>query len=190
MKQPELIEQLQRGDEMAFKKLVEEWQDIVYNTVVSMVQDDNAADDITQEVFIQVFQSISSFKGDSKISTWLYRIAVSKALDHERKKKRKKRFAFVQRLLGDAGNEEFHAPDFQHPGIILERKESAAGLFSALKKIPDKQRAAFTLHKLEGLSYQEIAAVMNTTLAAVESLMGRAKANLRKELTEFYKKGN
>jgi RNA polymerase sigma factor (sigma-70 family) len=187
LNQPELIEQLQRGDEAAFKKLVEDGQDMVYNTVVSIVQDEDAADDITQEVFIQVFRSISSFKGDSKISTWLYRIAVSKALDHERKKKRKKRFAFVQQLFGTAGNEELHPADFRHPGILLERKETAAGLFSALKKIPDNQRAAFTLHKLEGLSYQEIAAVMDTTLPAVESLMGRAKTNLRKELTELYK---
>jgi RNA polymerase sigma factor (sigma-70 family) len=184
LNQPELIEQLQRGDEAAFKKLVEECQDMVYNTVVSMVQDDNAADDITQEVFIQVFQSVSSFKGDAKISTWLYRIAVSKALDHERKQKRKKRFAFIQQLFG---GEDMHAADFQHPGILLERKESAAALFAALKKIPGTQRAAFTLHKLEGLSYQEIAAVMDTSLPAVESLMGRAKANLKKELTALYK---
>jgi RNA polymerase sigma factor (sigma-70 family) len=187
LNQPELIEQLKRGDETAFKKLVEECQDMVYNTVVSIVQDEDTADDITQEVFIQVFQSISSFKGESKISTWLYRIAVSKALDHERRQKRKKRFAFVQRLFGGAVSEGIHPADFLHPGIILERKESAAGLFSALKKIPDTQRAAFTLHKLEGLSYQEIAAVLNTTLAAVESLMGRAKTNLRKELAELYK---
>jgi RNA polymerase sigma factor (sigma-70 family) len=190
LNQPELIKQLQQGDETAFKRLVEEWQDMIYNTVVSIVQDDDAADDITQEVFIQVFQSISSFKGDAKISTWLYRIAVSKALDYERKQKRKKRFAFVQRLFGDAGNVDVHPADFVHPGILLERKESAAGLFSALKKIPDTQRAAFTLHKLEGLSYQEIAAVMNTTLAGVESLMGRAKKNLQKELTAFYKNSN
>ncbi len=186
LNQPELIEQLQRGDEAAFKRLVEEWQDMVYNTVVSLVQDEDTADDLTQEVFIQVFQSISSFKGDSKISTWLYRIAVSKALDHERKQKRKKRFAFVQRLFGDEANGEHHPADFRHPGILLEKKESAEGLFSALRKIPDTQRAAFTLHKLEGLSYQEIAAVLNTTLPAVESLMARAKTNLRKALTELY----
>jgi RNA polymerase sigma factor (sigma-70 family) len=188
LNQPELIELLQRGSEPAFKKLVEEYQDMVYNTVVSMVQDDNAADDITQEVFIQVFQSISSFKGGAKISTWMYRIAISKALDYERSRKRKKRFAFVQQLLGQAGNEEAGMVDFHHPGILLEQKESATALFGALKKIPGTQRAAFTLHKLEGLSYQEIAAVMDTTVAAVESLMGRARANLRKELAAIFKK--
>jgi RNA polymerase sigma factor (sigma-70 family) len=85
---------LQRGDEPAFKRLVEEYQDMVYNTVVSMVQDADAADDIAQEVFIQVFQSVPSFKGNAKISTWLYRIAISKALDYERSRKRKKTLCF------------------------------------------------------------------------------------------------
>ena len=88
MNQPELIVQLQQGDEQAFKKLVDEWQDMVYNTAVGIVQNEDDADDITQDVFIQVYQSVSSFKGDSKFSTWLYRIVISKALDHVKKKKR------------------------------------------------------------------------------------------------------
>ncbi len=187
MNQPELIAQLQQGDEQAFKKLVDEWQDMVYNTVLGIVQNADDADDITQEVFIQVFQSVSSFKGDSKLSTWLYRIAVSKALDHEKKKKRKKRFGFVHSLFGGQDeDEQIHSVEFEHPGVELEKKEKAAALFSALKQIPDNQRIAFTLHKLEGQTYQEVAEIMNTTLFAVESLMGRAKANLKKELGNYY----
>mgnify|MGYP003423311797 FL=1 len=186
MNQPELIAQLQQGDEQAFKKLVDEWQDMVYNTVLGIVQNADDADDITQEVFIQVYQSVSSFKGDSKFSTWLYRITVSKALDHEKKKKRKKRFGFVQSLFGGQEEEQFHPVEFDHPGVELEKKERAGELFNALKKIPDNQRIAFTLHKLEGQSYQEVAEIMNTTLYAVESLIGRAKANLKKELEKYY----
>lgn len=186
MNQPELIAQLQQGDEQAFKKLVDEWQDMVYNTVLGIVQNADDADDITQEVFIQVYQSVSSFKGDSKFSTWLYRITVSKALDHEKKKKRKKRFGFVQSLFGGQEEEQFHPVEFDHPGVELEKKERAGELFNALKQIPDKQRIAFTLHKLEGQSYQEVAEIMNTTLYAVESLIGRAKANLKKELEKYY----
>ena len=68
----------------------------------------------------------------------------------------------------------------------MEKKERASELFNALKQIPDNQRIAFTLHKLEGQSYQEVAEIMNTTLYAVESLMGRAKANLKKELNKYY----
>lgn len=186
MNQPELIVQLQQGDESAFKKLVDEYQDMVYNTALGIVQNGDDADDITQEVFIQVYQSVSSFKGDSKFSTWLYRITLSKALDHEKKKKRKKRFGFVQSLFGGAEENQSYAVEFEHPGVQMEKKERAGELFQALKLIPDNQRIAFTLHKLEGQSYQEVAEIMNTTLYAVESLMGRAKANLKKELGKYY----
>ena len=186
MNQPELIVQLQQGDEAAFKKLVDEWQDMVYNTALGIVQNAEDADDITQEVFIQVYKSVSSFKGDSKFSTWLYRITLGKALDHEKKKKRKKRFGFVQSLFGGDGVEQIHAVEFEHPGVQMEKKERANELFNALKQIPDNQRIAFTLHKLEGQSYQQVAEIMNTTLYAVESLMSRAKTNLRKELKNYY----
>jgi RNA polymerase sigma-70 factor (ECF subfamily) len=186
LNQPELIVQLQQGDESAFRKLVDEWQGMVYNTALGIVQHADDADDITQEVFIQVYQSVSSFKGDSKFSTWLYRITLSKALDHEKKKKRKKRFGFVQRLFGADGEEQLHPVEFNHPGVQMEKKERASELFNALKQIPDNQRIAFTLHKLEGQSYQEVAEIMNTTLYAVESLMGRAKTNLKKELNKYY----
>lgn len=188
MNQPELIKRLQQGDEQAFTKLVDEWQDMVYNTALGIVQHADDADDITQEVFIQVYKSVSSFKGDSKFSTWLYRITVSKALDHEKKKKRKKRFGFVQGLFGGQEEEQLHPVEFNHPGVELEKKERASELFKALKKIPDNQRIAFTLHKLEGQSNQEVAEIMNTTLYAVESLMSRAKINLRKELKKYYDK--
>jgi len=186
LNQPELIVQLQQGDESAFKKLVDEWQDMVYNTALSIVQNEDDADDITQEVFIQVYQSVSSFKGESKFSTWLYRITVNRALDHEKKKKAKKRFAFVQRIFGNEEAEQVQPAEFNHPGVQLEKKERAAELFNALKQIPDKQRIAFTLHKLEGQSYQEIAEVMNTSLYAVESLIARAKTNLKKILSSYY----
>ena len=186
MNQPELVVQLQQGDGSAFRRLVDEWQDMVYNTAVGIVQNPDDADDITQEVFVQVFQSIQSFKGDSKFSTWLYRITVSKALDHEKKKNRKKRFGFVQSLFGGREEEQLHPVEFDHPGVLAERKERAAALFNALKQLAPNQRIAFTLHKLEGQSYQEVAEIMNTTLFAVESLMGRAKGNLKKILNDYY----
>jgi RNA polymerase sigma factor (sigma-70 family) len=187
LNQPELITLLQQGDEAAFKKLVDEYQDMVYNTVVSMVQYADAADDITQEVFIQVYQSAAQFKGEAKLSTWLYRIAVNKALDYEKKKKRKNKGGWIQRIWGGADDDTMHLSDFHHPGIALEQKENAAHLFNSLKKIPDKQRIVFTLHKLEGLSHQEIAAVMDISLASVESLMARAKAGLKQALESYYK---
>jgi len=73
-------------------------------------------------------------------------------------------------------------PDFNHPGVELDRKENAAKLFNAIAQLPENQKIAFTLHKLEDLSYQEVSDIMQTSLPAVESLMHRAKQNLRKIL--------
>ena len=190
MNQTELVVQLRQGDEAAFKKLVDDYQVMVYNTALGIVQHADDADDITQEVFIQVFRSVSSFKGDSQFSTWLYRITLGKALDYEKKAKRKKRFGFVQRLFGSHDEVDRQQAEFDHPGVKMEKKERANELFNALKQIPEKQRIAFTLHKLEGQSYQEVAEIMNTTLYAVESLMSRAKANLRTALKTYYDTNN
>ncbi len=182
MNEFELIQQLRDGDEQAFKFLVETYQDMVFNTALGIVQNVEDAEDVAQEVFIKVFRSIDTFKGESKLSTWIYRITTSCALDLVRGKKSKKRFAFLQRLFGD-GNEPLHeVPDFYHPGVAMDQKENAARLFKAINKLPESQKIAFTLHKLESLSYQEIGEVMQTSVSAVESLMHRAKQNLRKML--------
>lgn len=187
MDQPEeLLNKLKQGDHAGFTAVIELYQHMVYNTAISIVQNADDADDITQEVFIQVYLSVNDFKGDAKLSTWLYRITVSKALDHEKKKRRKKRFAFVQSLFGTDETVTDHPADFTHPGVALEKKERAAALFKALKKLPDQQRIAFTLHKIEGQSYREVAEIMDTSLNAVESLMGRAKTNLKKILSDYY----
>ena len=182
MTEHELIQGLRNGDENAFKFLVDNYQDRVFNTAISIVQNAEDAEDVAQEVFIQVFRSIHSFKGGSKLSTWIYRITTSRALDLLRSRKSKKRFGFLQRLIGDSNEPLHELPDFHHPGVALDQKENAARLFRAINQLPEKQKTTFTLHKLEDLSYQEISDVMQTSVAAVESLMHRAKQNLRKIL--------
>jgi RNA polymerase sigma-70 factor (ECF subfamily) len=183
----ELIEQLKQGDETAFKTIVEQWQDMVYNTILGIVQNETEAEDLAQDVFIKVFEKINTFKGDSKFSTWLYRIATTTALDHLRSKKRKKRFGFLQ-ALGGGDDEKVEIPDFHHPGVSLDNKERAAVLFKAIEALPENQKTAYTLHKLEGLSYRDVSEVLNTSVSAVESLMSRANQNLRKQLEEYYNK--
>jgi RNA polymerase sigma-70 factor (ECF subfamily) len=176
---------LQQKEERSFEELVNNYKNKLYNTVLGLVQNEMDAEDITQEVFIQAYESIQSFKGDSKLSTWLYRIAISKALDFIRKKNRKKRSAVIFRFFGPERKEEEPAT-FHHPGVVLEQRENAAMLFKAINELPEKQRIAFTLHKLEALSYQQVAAVLDTSLSSVESLMHRAKTNLRENLAEYY----
>src|SRR4030095_13860841 len=181
-----LVEQLKQGDEAAFKQIVESWQNMVYNTALGILQNAEDAEDVAQEVFVQVFESIKSFKAESKLSTWLYRITVSKSLDHLRKKKRKKRFAYIQSIFGANNETVVKKPDFHHPGVTLDNKERAAVLFQAISQLPSNQKIAFTLNKLEGLSYQEISEVMKTSISSVESLMHRAKNNLKKWLEDYY----
>lgn len=186
MNETELISLLKEKDRAAFKIIVESWQDLVYNTAIGLLQNAEDAEDIAQEVFMQVFESISSFKGESKLSTWIYRITVSKCLDHIRKKKRKKRFAFVQSLYGKNDGMIIEPPDFFHPGIKAENKENAAILFQAVEQLPENQKTAFILNKMENLSYREISEVMKLTEAAVDALLQRAKNNLKKTLKAYY----
>lgn len=162
--------------------MVDTYRDRVYNTALGIVQNAEDAEDVAQEVFIQVFRSIGNFKGESKLSTWLYRIATTRSLDLLRSRKSKKRFGLLQRLFGEGDEPVMEIPDFNHPGVALDRKENAARLFRAISQLPENQKIAFTLHKLEDLSYQEVSEVMQTSLPAVESLMHRARQNLKKLL--------
>lgn len=190
MNELDLIQKLREGDEQAFKSLVTNYQDLVFNTALGVVQNSEDAEDVAQEVFIQVYRSIDQFKGDARLSTWIYRITTTKALDHLRSRKRKKRFAFITSLFG-ANDELVHEPvDFQHPGVALDRKEQAALLFQMIAQLPENQKVAFTLHKTEELSYQEIADVMQLSVSAVESLLFRARQNLRKLLEKYYQQNN
>ena len=182
-----LIGQLRAGDMNAYRELVSRFSGKIYNTALGLLQDKEDAEDMTQEVFIEIFQSISGFQERSKLSTWIYRITVRKSLELIRSRNRKKRKGVFLSLFG----KEDHLPvtsssPFYHPGIKLENKERAAVLFMAIEKLPVNQRTAFTLHKVENLSYAELAEIMEITVSSVESLMFRAKQNLRKILGSYY----
>jgi RNA polymerase sigma factor (sigma-70 family) len=190
-----LIAGLQANNQGAFRQLVETYQSRVYNTVLSIVRQPEEAEDVAQEVFVQVFESIHTFGGEGKLTAWVYRIATTKALEAYRKRHAQKRFAFFTSLFSsgqeDSFDDQLHPVDFVHPGVKLENQERATVLFAAIDRLPDKQKIAFTLHHIEGLSYQEITDVMQLggtrlSLSAVESLLHRAKLNLRKRLTIYY----
>jgi RNA polymerase sigma-70 factor (ECF subfamily) len=183
------ISQLKSGDPAAYRELVDHFRDRVYNTALALVRNAEDAQDVSQEVFIGVFQSAGSFRGDARLSTWVYRITVQKSLEHIRNARRKKRGGVLMSLLGREHllPVETNAP-FYHPGVKLENKERAAILFQAISQLNENQQTAFTLHKVEALSYAEIAEIMKISVSSVESLMFRAKQNLRKILGEYYEK--
>lgn len=178
------IVQLQRQDRSAFKTLVQENQDLVFNTLLSFVSDNHDAEDLSQEVFVKAYHALSSFKGESKISTWLYRLSVNTALEYLRAQGRLKRKSFLVSLFGK--NEVLEIPDFMHPGVQIENQERAAILNKAIEKLPEKQMIAYRLRNYEDLSYDDISDIMSTTKSSVESLLHRAKQNLRTELKEYY----
>ena len=166
--------------------MVDTYKNMVLNTVLGFIQNRDDAEDITQNVFVKVFETVHSFKQQSKLSTWLYRISVNESLDFIRSKNRKKRWAVITSLFG-SNNELLHQhAHFDHPGVIAENKEKAAILFNAINKLPDKQKTAFLLQKTQDCSQQRIAEIMQLNEGAVESLLTRAKANLKKLLINYY----
>lgn len=170
-----------------FKELVDAHKTRVFNTAISFVQNREDAEDLAQEVFIEVYNSLEKFKGQSSISTWIYRITVNKSLDHLRRKNRKKRFGFMTSLFHkESGEVNMDAGHFEHPGILLEKKEKAKLLFNVINELSENQRTAFILYHIEELSQKEIGEVMNLSSKAVESLIARARANLKVKLEGIY----
>ncbi|WP_159516869.1 RNA polymerase sigma factor [Sunxiuqinia indica] len=192
MDEEQLIQAIQTGDERAFKELVEKYQLLVVNTCKSFVHNMHDAEDISQDVFIEVFNSAHKFRGESKLSTWIYRITVNKSLNFIRDHKKQSLFQSIGNTLFGTSqsldvrlNSYADRPDFQ-----AENNERKANLYQAIDALPERQRIAFNLNKFEDLSYREIADVMQLSVSSVESLMHRAKLNLQKSLYACYKNEN
>ncbi len=171
---------------------IERWNSLqpkLKNFVYAKVQSDAETNDILQDVFIKALETLENFKGDAKLSTWLYRIAVNKSLDHIKKGQRKKRFAFLVSINKDSEDSPAPSlPHFIHPGWQLENKELGVQLFKAIDQLAEKQKTALTLNKIEGLSYEQTAEIMELSKSSVESLIFRARQNLKKILSNYLEK--
>lgn len=156
---------------------------MVFNLALQYVQNREDAEEITQDVFVAVHQSFSTFKQESSISTWIYRITINKSLDYIKAKKSKKRFAFFTSLFHENSSDLIHEiASFDHPGILLEDKEALKILFTQINELPNNQKTALILHKIEHKSQVEVAEIMGLSTKAIESLMHRAKMNLAKKI--------
>lgn len=179
------LEAFSRGDEGVFREIMNETQDIVYNTALGIVKDTGDAEDVTQEVFVKLYENAERFRGDAKLTTWLYRVTVNTSLDLYRRKKGKKRMAFFREMFNGQPERGIF---FDHPGVKLENKEHARVLFAAIDKLPLNQQVVFVLFHMEGKTYAEIAEITDRSVTAVESLMARAKGNLQKWLKNYFDK--
>ncbi len=165
---------------MTLEELYHEYSKMVYNLALQYLQNIEEAEEICQDVFVSAHQHLAKFNQESSYSTWLYRITINKCLDHLKAKKRLKRFAFIQSIfIGNSNSLAFEGAELNHPGIQLEHKQELSLIFKAINNLNEQQKTAIILHKIEGLSQAEIADIMGISRKAVESLVQRAKQNLK-----------
>ena len=188
MNEKEIIEQIKEGDHESFKELVEEYKEMVFKVCFGFVKNKEDAEDITQDVFFSVYKNIKSFKSESKVSTWLYRVAVNFSLNHIRKMKIQRMFVKLG-IKEDDEEKVFDVPagkDYDADFKIVESEKKKI-IAKILNELPSNQRIAFTLFNVEGFTYEKIAEIMNCSVPSVESKIHRAKINLQKKLIKYFK---
>lgn len=189
MTDTELLEGIKEGDPEAGRIFVDRYQVQVYNVCYGFLYNVHDAEDLTQEVFIEVIRNASKFRGESKLSTWLYRIATNRSLNFIRDNRKRKFWTELDSYLGISARGDATS-GVSEPNIsvdYLEQEEMKNAIYAAIAALPNNQRTAFTLNRLEDLPYAEIADVMEISLAAVESLIHRARLSLRKKLKSSYR---
>lgn len=172
-----IIEKVLGGDANAFEELVLKYEKTVYNLALRMVGDRDDASDMTQEAFIKAYGSLSSFRGDSKFSVWIYRITTNVCLDFLRSKSRKQQVSLT--VSDDDEDAQLDIPDPKaDPEQQLIKKISMQSVEEGLKTLPDKQRQILVMRELGGMSYAEIGAVLSLEEGTVKSRIFRARKRL------------
>ncbi len=168
---------------MNLEDIYRDHKKMVYNLALQYTQNIEDAEEVAQDVFVSIYNSIDKFQANSKLSTWIYRITINKSLDFIKAKKTKKRFAFITNLFFEDSNEVKHdKANFNHPGVELENKEAVEKIFHEINQLPTNQKTVIILSRIEQKSQAEVAEIMNLSIKAVESLYQRAKQNLSKKL--------
>jgi len=183
LSEQQFVEKLKNQDEQAYRELIDSYKNKVLKTALSFIPFKEDAEDVAQEVFIDVFKNIQNFRQDASISTWIYRITVNKSLNYI---KRNRKY-IENRSIDDYYTYENVHPHSNHneTSSYIESKQLAQAIHNALLSLAERQRVVFVMHKIEGKSYKEISDVLRISLFSVESLMHRAKLNLQKKLKNF-----
>ncbi|NNE64117.1 MAG: RNA polymerase sigma factor RpoE [Gammaproteobacteria bacterium] len=178
----ELVKRVQAGDSAAFDILVQKYQHKVVNLVGRFVSDHAECQDITQDAFVKAYRAIGNFRGESQFYTWLYRIAANTAKNYLASRTRKSPAYSVdvedaEHFEGESGLKEYTTPE-----NLLLTQEIKQTVFKAIEALPDDLKSAITLREIEGLSYEEIAEVMDCPIGTVRSRIFRARDVIDKEL--------
>ena len=167
------------------KELYNQYAKSVFNLALHYLQNVEDAEEVTQDVFVKVYQNLAHFKEQSTLKTWIYRITINCSLDYIKSKKAKKRFGLLTSLfIAGSGEPIGQVREFNHPGVILENKEAVEQLFQLINELPERQKTAIILAKIDQRSQKEIAEIMNMTGKAVESLLVRAKNTLAQRMSK------
>ena len=170
----EIIRSVLRGNVNDFEKLVTAYEKNVYNIALRMVGDPDDAADMTQETFIKAYRALSSFRGDSKFSSWLYRIASNVCLDFLRSRSRPPQVSLS--TVDEDDRATFELPDMrQNPEEQLMKKLSMEAVRRGLEQLPEQQRQILVLRELGGLSYAELAQTLGLEEGTVKSRIFRAR---------------
>ncbi len=182
-----IIDKIKSGDHSAFKELFDTYKAMVFSICYKMSHNKTKADDLTQDVFLKIYSSIHTFRSDSKLSTWIYRISMNTCLNHQRRMKRQ-RIISLDFLFEENPERKFQLPDEDKKvSREIESREQTKILHRAIDTLSKNQKRALILRHFEGLSYKEISEILNTTVPSVESLLHRAKRNLSKKLIHLLK---
>ena len=178
----ELVKRVQQGDKAAFDVLVQKYQHKVVNLISRYVSDQHECHDVAQEAFIKAYRALGNFRGDSQFYTWLYRIAANTAKNHLASMSRKTPQHSVdvedaEHFTGDTGLKEYANPE-----NLLLTDEIKQTVFRAIEGLPEDLKTAITLREIEGLSYEDIAQVMDCPIGTVRSRIFRARDAIDKEL--------
>lgn len=168
-----------------FKNIYTKYAVFVHNISLNYLQNTEDAEEITQDVFVQLNDSLSKFKHNSTLKTWIYRITINKCLDFIKYKNSQKRW-YIYGSKSHNEREFLNFSNFDHPGIAIENQENATVLFQIINQLSENQKTAFLLSKVEELNNSEIAAIMELSISSIESLIFRAKANLKEKLSVKY----
>lgn len=183
----ELLNRIIEGETDLFAKIVNKYQVQIKNICLGYVHDKEKADDIAQEVFIEIWKSLKKFKQKSKFSTWIYRIAVNKSLNYIRKEKKYSNgnILSIENTVKDI---QIEIKEEENPDFEIENNEKSMILNAAINRLSKKQKNVFVLNKLNDISYKEISEITGYSLSSIESLIHRAKLKLQSELINYYKK--
>jgi RNA polymerase sigma-70 factor (ECF subfamily) len=183
-----LVRRAQANDRAAFNEIVHRYKNKVYNFILRMVHNAPDAEDLTQETFVRAYTSIQSFQSRASLNTWLFRIATNLCIDYSRRSKRTQGMvtSLSQDDDDDSEGRELDIPDPSFdPQRLLLNRELGTRLEEALKSLPDKLRTVVLLYDIEGMSYEEIAAVVGAPLGTVKSRIFNARGALRDKLSPY-----